>query len=55
MNKNLYKWQWGFLEKEQRYHQDLLRFTGVELLAILLTTMIQIYSVKSLFDNNHII
>lgn len=44
----MYKWEWGFLEKEERYDEEMLKLTGVELLAILATAIVQMYCIKGL-------
>lgn len=49
------KWEWGFLEKEERYDEEMLKLTAFELIVILVTSIVQMYCIKNLFDNKQII
>ena len=51
----MYKWEWGFLEREERYEDQMLKLTAAELTAILATAVVQIYCIKSLLDHKQII
>ena len=51
----MYKWEWGFLEREERYEDEMLRLTAVELFAILVTAIAQMYCIKGLLDSKQIV
>jgi hypothetical protein len=51
----VYKWEWGFLEREEHYEEEMLKLTGVELLIILGTAIVQMYCIRNLFDRDGII
>ena len=53
--RKMFKWEWGFFEREERYDAEMLKLTGVELLVMLVTAIAQMYVLKSLFDKNQII
>lgn len=53
--EHIYKWQWGFYEKHERHQSDMLGFTGVELLVIVATSIVQMYCIKNLIGNELII
>jgi hypothetical protein len=50
-----FKWEWGFLEREGHYEEEMLKITAFELLVILITAFVQLYCIKTLFDQNMII
>lgn len=50
-----FKWEWGFLEREERYDSEMLKLTGVELIVILATSIVQMYCVKGLLENRQVI
>ncbi len=51
----MYKWEWGFLEREERYEDEMLRLTAAELFAILVTAIIQMYCIKNLLESKQIV
>jgi hypothetical protein len=52
INRFKFKFEWGFLEREEHYEEEMLKLTGVEAFVILATSVVQIYCIKSLFDSN---
>jgi hypothetical protein len=51
----MYKWEWGFIEREEHYEEEMLKLTAAELIVILVTSFVQMYCIKSLLDTNQIV
>lgn len=51
----MYKWEWGFIEREEHYEEEMLKLTAAELIVILATSFVQMYCIKSLLDTNQIV
>jgi hypothetical protein len=50
-----FKWEWGFLDLEAHFDEQMLKITALELLVIIMTALVQLYCVKTLFYENQII
>ena len=46
--EKLYKSEWSFKNREERHQSEMLVLTGVELVVILITSIIQMYCIKGL-------
>lgn len=55
INRFKFKFEWGFLEREEHYEEEMLKLTGMEAFVILATSVVQIYCIKNLFDSHAIV
>ena len=53
--EKMYKTEWSFRDREEQHQSEMLSLTGVELLIILGTAVVQMYCIKSLLDNRLIV
>lgn len=53
--RQTYKSEMGFKEREEEHMSTMLMLTGVELLAILSTAVIQMFCLRNLLDNRSIV
>lgn len=55
INRFKFKFEWGFLEREEHYEEEMLKLTAVEAFVILATSVVQMYCIRSLVDKNTVI
>jgi hypothetical protein len=53
--KQIYKSQLGFKEKEDDHMHTMLMLTGLELLAIVSTAIVQMFCLRNLLENRSIV
>ena len=51
----MFKAEWSFKDREQRHQSEMLILTGVELVVILGTAIVQMWCIKQLLDNRIIV
>jgi len=55
VREHTYKYQWGFLENQLAHDSHMLGLTGIELIVIIGTSLVQLCFVRSLLDNRAIV
>lgn len=53
--EKMFKAEWSFRDREERHQSEMLILTGVELIVILGTAIVQMWCIKQLLDNRIIV
>lgn len=53
--EKMFKSEWSFRDREERHQSEMLILTGVELVVILGTAIVQMWCIKELLDNRIIV
>lgn len=53
--EKIFRSEWGFHDRQEHHQSEMLILTGVELVIILGTAIVQIYCIKNLFDNRLVV
>jgi hypothetical protein len=47
--------EWSFKDRQENHQSEMLILTGIELMVIIGTAIVQMYCIKNLFDNRLIV